>query len=88
MFGQETDFERNDLLAKMTKAITVVQLKIENALIKAHPEFAMDNRILYPCDELTPKEEALISLLTEEFMQNKRLHEHMRFLRKCSQRNV
>lgn len=80
VFGQETDFERNDLLAKMTKAITVVQLKIENSLIKAHPEFAMDNRILYPCDELTPKEEALISLLTEEFMQNKRLHEHMRFL--------
>lgn len=80
VFGQETDFERNELLAKMTKAITVLQLKIENRLIKAHPEFSMKDRILYPCDELTPKEEALISLLTEEFMQNKRLHEHSRFL--------
>ena len=82
VFGRETDFERNELLAKMTKAITVIQLKIENQLIKAHPEFGMDDRILYPEDTLTAKEEALISLLTDEFVQNRRLQEHAKFLLK------
>ena len=80
IFGAETDFEKNDQLAKMTKAITVIQLKLENQMIKRHPEFHMDDRCLYPTDELTPKEDALIRLLTNEFVKSKRLDEHIRFL--------
>lgn len=32
--------------AKMHKAITIIQLKLEGQLIKAHPEFKMDDRLL------------------------------------------
>ena len=82
VYGGESNFEKNELLAKMTKAITVIQLKLENALIKRHPEFDMDDRILYPSSTLTAKEEALISLLTAEFSNNKRLGEHVGILLK------
>ncbi|MBQ9113550.1 MAG: fructose-1,6-bisphosphatase [Clostridia bacterium] len=80
VYGRESDFEKNNLLAKMTKAITVIQLKTENALIQRHAEFGMDDRVLYPSAELTPKERALIELLTAEFVNNKRLKEHVDFL--------
>ena len=80
VYGVETDFESNDLLLKMAKAITVMQLKIENALIKRHSEFEMDDRILYPSSTLTKKERALIALLSEEFKNNKRLKSHADFL--------
>lgn len=79
-YGVENDFEKNDLLKKMAKAITVIQLKIENALVKSHPEFQMDDRILYPLSELTEKEKALISVLTEEFMNCQKLGTHIEFL--------
>ncbi len=82
VYGTETDFEKNELLAKMTKAITVMQLKIENALISRHSEFGMEDRILYPSSTLTKKERALIELLTKEFRENKRLKEHVQFLLK------
>ena len=82
VYGTESDFEKNDLLAKMTKAITVIQLKLENALIKRHEEFDMDDRILYPSSTLTKKERALIALLTDEFKNNKRLQSHVQFLLK------
>ena len=82
VYGRESDFEKNDLLAKMTKAITVIQLKLENALIKRHEEFDMDDRILYPSSTLTKKERALIALLTDEFKNNKRLQSHVQFLLK------
>lgn len=82
VYGEETDFEKNELLAKMTKAITVIQLKLENALIKRHPEFDMDDRVLYPSSTLTKKERALINILKEEFQSNKRLKEHVDFLLK------
>ena len=82
VYGTENDFEKNNLLAKMTKAITVIQLKIENALIKRHEEFAMNDRILYPSSTLTSKERALIALLTEEFKNNKSLKAHVDFLLK------
>ncbi len=80
VYGEESDFESNDLLLKMAKAITVIQLKLENALIKRHGEFEMDDRILYPSSALTKKERALIGLLTEEFTGNKRLKAHAEFL--------
>ena len=34
------------LAAKMHKAIAVIQFKVEGAMIKLHPEYEMDNRIL------------------------------------------
>ena len=80
VFGEESDFERNSLLARMTKAITVIQLKLENSLIRRHHEFFMDDRILYPSDVLTPKEKALIDILVGEFKNNARLDAHVRLL--------
>ena len=80
IFGSESDFEKDDLLAKMTKAITVIQLKLENQWVMRHPELGMNDRILYPSFELTPKESTLIDILTQEFMNSKRLKEHIRFL--------
>ena len=34
------------LAAKMHKAIAVIQFKVEGAMIKRHPEYEMDNRVL------------------------------------------
>jgi fructose-1,6-bisphosphatase-3 len=80
IFGQETDFEKDETLARMTKAITVIQLKLENKLISEHEEFCMNDRILYPSNTLTEKEQKLIDMLTYEFKHSKRLCEHMRIL--------
>lgn len=82
IYGVDNELERNETLAKMTKAITVIQLKLENQLIRRHPEFAMDDRILYPSEQLTESEQLLMDLLTREFTENQRLQTHMRFLLK------
>lgn len=82
VYGSESDFEKDEMLARMTKAITVIQLKLENKLIQAHPEFEMNDRILYPSDTLTEREEKLIEVLMYEFRHSKRLGEHMRILLK------
>lgn len=88
-YGGEKDFEKNDLLKKMAKAITVIQLKLENNLIKNHPEFDMDDRILYPSSRLTEKEQALINVLVKEFTNSQKLNEHIGFLlQKGSMYNV
>ena len=39
IYGCESDFEKDETLARMTKAITVIQLKLENILISEHPEY-------------------------------------------------
>lgn len=80
LYGSESDFERNETLARMTKAITVIQLKLENQLIGRHPEFDMDERKQYPSSELTEKEAKLVELLMREFQISKRLKEHMKLL--------
>ena len=80
MYGSESDFEKDEMLARMTKAITVIQLKLENILIRNHPEFDMNERILYPSETLTQKEKKLVEVLVEEFRNSKRLGEHMRML--------
>lgn len=82
LYGGETDFEKDETLARMTKAITVIQLKLENRLIKAHPEFDMNDRILYPESELTDREQKLVEVLTREFRYSKRLGEHILVLLK------
>ena len=38
--------ENSDMTAKLLKAITIIQFKLEGQLIKRHPEFRMDNRLL------------------------------------------
>ncbi|MDE6369644.1 MAG: fructose-1,6-bisphosphatase [Muribaculaceae bacterium] len=35
-----------NIIAKMHKAITVIQFKLEGQLLKAHPEYAMDDRMM------------------------------------------
>ncbi len=82
IYGEESRLERNQTLAKMTKAITVIQLKLENALIKEHPEFCMNDRILYPEDSLTESEQLLLDILVREFCESKRLHAHIKYLLK------
>ncbi|SHI58266.1 fructose-1,6-bisphosphatase [Parasporobacterium paucivorans] len=42
----ETDFVDENLTAKMHKAIAVIQFKLEGQLIKRHPEYNLDDRIL------------------------------------------
>ena len=73
-------FDDEPLLSKMHKAITVLQFKLENKIIRRHPEWNMDDRILLKDDELTDEEESLIAILKQEFMQSKRLKEHINFL--------
>lgn len=82
LYGIESKLERNAVLRKMTKAVTVLQLKLENELIRNHPEFGMEDRILLRDDALTDKEKELVNYLIAEFSSNKRLSEHMRFLLK------
>ncbi len=82
IYGEESDFEKDETLARMTKAITVIQLKLENRLIAAHPEFDMADRALYPSDVLTDKQWKLIEMLSDEFRQSKRLGEHIKVLLK------
>lgn len=82
IYGEESDFEKDETLARMTKAITVIQLKLENRLIAAHPEFDMADRVLYPSDVLTEKEWKLMEVLRDEFRNSKRLGEHMKMLLK------
>ncbi len=82
IFGEESELETNETLARMTKAITVIQLKLENQLIERHPEFGMEDRILYPSSTLTEREQLLIDILVREFTQNIRLGTHISFLLK------
>ncbi len=82
IYGEESRLERNETLAKMTKAITVIQLKLENRLIKGHGEFGMNDRLLYTDDELNESEQLLIDILTREFRENQRLKAHIKFLLK------
>jgi fructose-1,6-bisphosphatase-3 len=64
----------------MYKAITILQFKLENALIRRHPEWSMNDRILLENDELSDDELSLINILKQEFMQSKRLKDHINFL--------
>ncbi len=73
-------FDENDRLSKINKAITIIQLKLENALIAKHEEFAMQDRMLYPDSQLTDEERSIIYFLREEFLHSAKLHSHIRFL--------
>lgn len=45
-YNSEYDTKNLQLDQKMHKAITIIQLKLEGQLIKEHPEFKMDDRLL------------------------------------------
>ncbi len=79
-YGKNVPFDENDNLAKINKAITIIQLKLENALIAKHPEFEMDSRALYPETELTEAEKSLVSFLKGEFRHSAKLQSHIRFI--------
>lgn len=80
-FENDTNpFDDKNLLSKMYKAITILQFKLENKLIKRHPEWEMDDRILLSDDTITQEEISLINILKQEFAQSKRLKEHIKFL--------
>ncbi len=72
-------------LAKMHKAITLLQFKAEHALIKKHPEYGMDNRLfilekLSISEDFDTAEKEIIDGLVKSFKESKRLKEHMNFL--------
>ncbi len=53
MLWQTKDFENNprltrsaNLMAKMHKAISIIQFKLEGQIIRRHPEYMMDDRLL------------------------------------------
>lgn len=80
-FENDTNpFDDEPLLSKMHKAISILQFKLENKIIRRHPEWNMDDRILLKDDKLTEEELSLITILKQEFMQSKRLKEHINFL--------
>lgn len=79
-YNTDVPFDGNDSLAKLNKAITVIQLKLENAMIAAHPEFDMADRALYPETALTKEERAIVSFLREEFIHSAKLQSHIRFI--------
>ena len=72
-------------LAKMHKAVTLLQFKAEHALIKKHPEYGMNDR-LFVLDKLGIEEEFdeeeknILEELVKSFKESKRLKEHMAFL--------
>ena len=78
--GDKNPFDDISILSKMFKAITVIQFKLENEIIRRHPEWNMDNRILLEDDELTEEEIALMQVIKNEFIHSKRLREHIEFL--------
>lgn len=47
--GSDIDDKTRRLTAQMHKAISVIQFKVEAAMIKRHPEWHMDDRILLNC---------------------------------------
>ncbi len=73
-------FDENDKLSKINKAITVIQLKLENQLIAKHPEYDMADRALYEETELTSEEAQIMNFLRDEFLHSSKLQAHMRFL--------
>ncbi len=79
-YDTNVPFDENDSLAKLNKAITVIQLKLENAMIAAHPEFDMNDRALYPETELTEEERSIVQFLKEEFLHSAKLQSHIRFM--------
>ena len=44
--GSETSTKEKSLIAKMHKAISIIQFKLEGEVIKRRPEFEMDHRLL------------------------------------------
>lgn len=72
-------FDDMSLLSKMHKAITILQFKLENKIIAHHPEWNMNERIILK-EELTKEDISLLNILKQEFMQSKRLKEHITFL--------
>ncbi len=79
-YDTNVPFDENDSLAKLNKAITVIQLKLENQMIAKHPEFDMEDRALYPESELTEEEASIVAFLKEEFVHSAKLQAHIRFI--------
>ena len=68
---QTKDFENNprltrsaDLMAKMHKAISIIQFKLEGQIIQRHPEYEMNNRLLL---HLIDKERGTITIAGKEY---------------------
>lgn len=81
------DFENNPhltrsagLMARMHKAITLIQFKLEGQLIRRHPEWEMDDRVKISDIELTQEESELMEQLTKSFLRSEKLQKHLKCL--------
>lgn len=68
---QTKDFENNprlkrssQLMAKMHKAISIIEFKLEGQIIKRHPEYGMDDRLML---HLIDKERGVITIDGKEY---------------------
>lgn len=82
-----------ELLSKMHKAITIIQLKLENQLIQKHKDYNIEyidwlnNRDYQPADEnmfdsyeLTAKEKNLMFTLQSSFLHSIKLQKHIKYI--------
>lgn len=77
------DYENNPrltrsagLMAKMHKAISIIQFKLESATIKRHPEWNMMDRVLMD-EPLTQEEHELMIQLRRSFRKSEKLQQHL-----------
>jgi fructose-1,6-bisphosphatase-3 len=97
LLGGKTISEKEEfLISQIHKAATILQFKIEAEIIKRHPEYMMDDRLLldkiafneidFPTVnpenpyELTEEESDIVDRLTASFQFSPRLQEHAAFL--------
>lgn len=71
LLWQTKDFENNprlkrsaQLMAKMHKAISIIQFKLEGQIIRRHPEYEMDDRLML---QLIDKERGIITIGGKEY---------------------
>lgn len=81
------DFENNPrltrsagLMAKMHKAISEIEFKLEAQTILRHPEWEMTDRVLIHEIELTQEERELMDQLKRSFLRSEKMQAHLKCL--------
>lgn len=81
------DFENNphikrgaEMMAKMHKAITEIEFKLQAQLILRHPEWEMNDRVQISNIELTEEEREVMDYLKRSFLKSEKLQRHLKCL--------
>lgn len=82
--GKELPEKELQLIAKMHKAISIIQFKVEAQIFHRHPEWNMEDRDLLHLigldNTLTEEEENVMKLLHHSFAVSDRLRKHIRMI--------